>query len=88
MRDGLEKPSLSGSDGLGKPSLSAKLSMKKNVIPPTQARDSQTLPRVVPRAAPSGQPSVKSDCPSLGLEVYTKLHGKSKCMEEWNSTLS
>ena len=27
-----------------------KLSMKKNVIPPTQARDSQTLPRVVPRA--------------------------------------
>ena len=49
-----------------------KLSMKKNVIPPTQARDSQTLPRVVPRAAPSGQPSVKSDCPSLGLEVYTK----------------
>ena len=50
-----------------------KLSMKKNVIPPTQARDSQTLPRVVPRAAPSGQPSVKSDCPSLGLEVYTIL---------------
>ena len=50
-----------------------KLSMKKNVIPPTQARDSQTLPRVVPRAAPSGQPSVKSDCPSLGLEVYTRL---------------
>ena len=47
--------------------------MKKNVILPTQAQDSQPLPRVVPRAAPSGQPSVKADYPSLGLEVYTKL---------------
>ena len=38
-------------------------------IPPTQARDSQTLPRVVTRAQPEGQPEVKSDCPELGLEV-------------------
>ena len=38
-------------------------------IPLTQARDSQTLPRVVTRAQPEGQPEVKSDCPELGLEV-------------------
>ena len=40
-QDGLENSPLRG-----KPSLSAKLSMKKNVIPPTQARNSQTLPRL------------------------------------------
>ena len=44
--DGLYKPSPSVRDGLGKPSLSVKLSMKKNVIPPTQARDSLTVPRL------------------------------------------
>ena len=43
-------------DGLGKPSLSAKWSMKKNVIPPTQPRDSQTLTRVA----------------QVGLEVYSR----------------
>ena len=47
--------------------------MKKNVILPTQAWDRRPLPRVVPRAMPSGQTLVKADYPSLGLEVYTIL---------------
>ena len=42
-------------------------------IPPTQARDSQTLPRVVTRAQPEGQPEEKSDLPELGLEEYNQI---------------
>ena len=47
--------------------------IQKNDILPTQAREGQTFPRVVPRAAPSGQPSEKSDLPLLGLEEFTIL---------------
>ena len=39
-------------------------------ILPTQAREGQTFPRVVPRAQPEGQPEEKSDLPELGLEEY------------------
>ena len=45
VRDGLEKPSLSVREGQLKPSPSQKLSMKKNVILPTQAQDSRPLPQ-------------------------------------------
>ena len=50
-----------------------KLYIQKNDILPTQAREGQTFPRVVPWASPSGQPSEKSDLPSLGLAEYTIL---------------
>ena len=65
MRDGQGLPSLSVRDGQGLPSLSVRdgqtllsLSMnsgqifyiQKNDILPTQAREGQTFPRVVPRA--------------------------------------
>ena len=44
--------------------------IQKNDILPTQAWEGQTFPRVVLRAAPSGQPEEKSDLPELGLEEY------------------
>ena len=67
------KPSLSVRESLVSPSPPPEIVYEKNVILPTQARDSRPFPQVAPRATPSGQPSVKADYPSLGLEVYTSL---------------